>query len=286
MKALYIFILLSVCNIIFSQTTLTNRQLHNYNVGDTVQYGSPVTYCLASPPTNKERIVIQKQISTNSILYTFKENYNDMYGHYDWNKGTTTYTLQVSNLDSVAKYSEAEGYAMHMSCSEPLRYHDSVYVNSCNKNVNQRHYTLDTNYICRFLGTSKLIEGVGEFCNINEVINGDPCSFGKTLLYFHKVGENPCGNRVNISDAPVPVTKTKLSVYPTVVMDNKINIDYDREDIISLLIYTLDGKLIQQPNICCNIKTFSVNLNSGLYIFKFERENTHEILYKKIIIAE
>lgn len=286
MKALYIFILLFLCKIVFSQTILTNRQLHNYNIGDTVQYGSPVTFCLTYPPTNRERIVIQKQISTNSILYTFKENYNDMYGHYDWNKGTTTYTLQVSNLDSVAKYSEAEGYAMYMDCSEPLRYHDSVYVNGCNKNVNQRRYTLDTNYVCRFLGTSKLIEGIGEFCNIRTVVNGDPCSFGKTLFYFHKVGQSPCGKRINIADVPSPLIETELTVYPTIIMDNLVNITYDTNDNIAIDIYASDGKLVQQSNVSYNIKMFSVDLNPGLYILKIERKNKSEIVYKKIIIAK
>ena len=282
MRILYSFILLFFCKIILSQAVLTNRQLHNYNVGDTVQYDEPHNFC-GSPPKYTERIVIHKEINANDIIYTFKKNYKYMCGpSCMWSDGTTTYTLQVTDLDSAVKYIEVESL---INCLSQQTSQDSFYVDHCSKNINQRNYIMNTNPNCFLLGHSKLVAGVGEFYDITLKFNADPCHFIKNLFYYHKINEHPCGNRAQIgAEQPKPLVENKLLVYPNVIAGNMVNIECVNYDNLTLSIFSSDGKEIQQSKIYSGITSLNLDLNVGMYVLKFEASDTKEILYRKIIV--
>lgn len=284
----FVIIQLFFLKIVFSQVLLTNRMVYDYNIGDTIHYTEPTSNCSGHPGQHFEMVFLQKQVTTNNIVYNGILNYIDIFGGmFPTSTGSSTFSLQVNELDSVAKYPWS---GCPSGCLMPNyidTFTDTLYLNGENKNVNERRYNTTFGINCYKVGRGYLIEGLGDYYDLKVNENADQCIRGKILKFYHKVGEAPWGSRMSFtSDVGIKESlfENQLLTFPTVVEDNFLNIEYFGEGLIRVVAISSLGKEEQNYEISENKNRLKLDLNPGFYLFKFQRKDSNIMILKKIII--
>lgn len=279
-----VFLFQFVCS--YSQTTLTNAQVYNYSIGDTIQYSIPNAMCGTSPPYSRQFIVLQKNTSTNHIDYVVNSATVDGCGGCagsNWNS-TNTVTMSINNADSLAKHQLIYGHSLCITSQSV--YIDTNFVTTYGKLVNQRKFqnTANIGGCSVNYGISSLIEGVGEFYTLIVNQNGDPCHYARDIAYIHKVGEAPIGNRINF---PVGIAELssldEISLFPNPIVDGKIYLSNYNMSKVKVSIFTLDGKLIYEEESNSSVIEVNKVMVPGMYFVKCQKD-TNEAFVKKVLV--
>lgn len=288
MKARFIIILFLfqfVCS--YSQTTLTNAQVYNYSVGDTIQYTIPNALCGVSPSYSSRFIVLQKTVSANQLDYIVNQTTMDGCGGCagtNWNYNATL-TVTINNADSLVKHQLIYNHSLCIT-SQSL-YTDTNFVTTYGKQVNQRKF-LNTSNVggCSVnYGLSSLIEGVGEFYTLTVNQNGDPCYYAKNIVYVHKIGEAPFGNRIDFPTVGIKEMSSLdgITLFPNPIFNGKICLSNDKLLKVRVSITTLEGKLIYEEESNSSLIEISKEIIPGFYFVKCQIDSKESIV-KKVLV--
>jgi hypothetical protein len=243
-RVLYILLFFNSLTFLRGQTTLTNGQVFDYSVGDTIEYKITYDYCGATPPLNYQWVIKQKTISANQIDYTLKftqqDNCNECLGT-SWNKSYTKY-LTIANADSLANFTEAYS---HTPCLTNSTYTDSAFSDANGKMTNYRLFQPNHIGSCYPQSASAyLTEGVGESYILSVNQNGDPCGYQKYINYYHKVGEDPVGTHFKFT-VGVPIVSppyTEVIIFPNPTSGGNFTVANPKKDALDVRIISLMGQ--------------------------------------------
>lgn len=281
---IYRYFLLTVllCWSFFSraQTSITNRQMYNYTVGDTVQWSSPVNYC-AEGAKYEERVVLAKKEFTGYVIYTVKDTRKYQHSWLNLPDKIVTHDIRINDLDTAVLFTETPGYA---NCDYSAR-RDTVFTHtSLGKLVYGSVYYRGPSYACNQEGTSFFIEGIGEWYDLIFRINVDPCRFLRNLEFCHKVGEPVYGKPVIVP--PAAEVLPALSIYPTLISDHVLRIDYNGSEDIQAQFYATDGQLVGEETVRPGDNAFNLNVNPGIYIVRINSSDHFNGRVSRILIYD
>ncbi len=265
---------------------ITNRQMYNFNVGDTIQWSSPYSNC-GIPGKYEERVFVGKQEHAGYVLYTVKDTRlyrcNGQQCHLP--DKTVIHDIRINDLDTAVLFSETPvfpTYSYYMK-KDTIYTDESLGGKIVFGSVYYRHpYAY---YYDAMWGKTLFIEGVGELYDLKVVPNVDPCTVKRKLEFYHKVGELPYGKRVIEPPAPPPI-KEQLEIYPTFIADHVLHIDYKGEEDMQVQFSSTDGRIIGQELVKPGANIFNLNVNPGLYIVKFSSSNSLNGKFRRIIIHD
>jgi hypothetical protein len=269
-----------------SQVTLTNAQVFNYSVGDTIQFEIVHAWCPTKPTLYNQWVILQKTSIPNQITYILEEKRRDncngclgSYGNY-----SLTNTLVISNADSLAKYVEAYNTS---PCIPYGLYTESVFTDPNGKLTNLRTFQTNTmNPSCTPQNGSnaRLTAGVGESYYLS-VQNGDPCFFSKDFNYYHKIGENPVGTstKFTVGLKEVKPQENEITIFPNPTSDGNFGIENPAKDVLNIRILSVTGQELFAISSEENIIFIKPQLPPALYVISIHRASG-ENLIKKLII--
>jgi hypothetical protein len=197
---IFCFILLPLF-VLKGQTTLTNAQVYDYNVGDTIQglYNTPWAAGGMNPYTYQTQIITAKIFSTgnDTIFYTIKTNLYTPVSYYGSPAvhSTSTGIDTVTHLNSVAAQYNNSG---NQGCGGTT---DTTFTDSCG------YYHWQRKPVKVWIGcngppnieTTDLIKGVGHFYGYSTVNNAPEGHMDFSFVYSSK-GPNQCGRFVTAVD--------------------------------------------------------------------------------------
>ncbi|MBI3521127.1 MAG: T9SS type A sorting domain-containing protein [Bacteroidetes bacterium] len=250
MKRFYLFTVICLFSFrFFSQTILTNGMVYNYFVGDTIEYYIQAN---ASPFISYTITFTQKTIKADTLLYQVKEQYYQPPSCMTCSAsaGINTYSYQVTDLNS-----------------------------------NAIHFAL-TNTVCTIQYDSSYANGCGQVgLFYNYMYGQDPNHYmnTKTLTYYHKVGQPPCGANRMVMGLTSISSLSAISVYPNPSSQEKIYIDNANRLKLFISIMAPDGKLVYQAESSEKLTEIHKELATGIYFMKLQNVNG-ESLIKKLII--
>lgn len=251
----------------YSQTTLTNKQVYDFEVGDIIQSESSMNkYSSVTPPTYETKTILKKvfTIATDTVLtYTIKRDYYTPANCQGCNATYFTDTVKqiITDLNAVA-------YLNNLTTC--LDIHDTVYKDYGDKLVWERSPKEDITHNCfePTIETSKLIQGVGGPFYSRLEPEG-PISFDNILIYYKKSSES-WGYRVtSIKNKEVPDELSEIYPNPTT---NILNIRYP-EKFISYDLINCAGKSIRNEKINNHYIDLTA-VSSGIYILRLHERNS------------
>lgn len=278
--------LFALSNLCGSAQLITNRQMYNYNAGDTIQWSSPFSNC-GVPGKYEERVFLGKQENTGYVLYTVKDTrlYRCSGQQCYLSDKTVIHDIRINDLDTSVLFAETPTFPTHSYYMKK----DTIYTDESlgGKLVcGSIYYRHPFNYSDHVMwGKTLFIEGVGELYDLIVVINYDPCTVKRKLEFYHKVGERPYGKRVIEPPAP-PAAMEQLEIYPTFIADHVIHIDYTGGEDIQVQFSATDGRIVGEEVVKPGANVFNLNVNQGLYIVKFTSSNSLNGKFRRIMIYD
>lgn len=269
---LFLFILLAFEG--KTQTTLTNGEVFNYEVGDTFVLSRLIIH-EAHPSTLLDYttyVVIQKTNGANTFEYKIQRN--------------TQTDLNATNglLDTISPIYGTGGpvYCSLQPNIGPTYPLDTLWDEGLN--------SIDTDFCTVPIRTTNWIRHYGYYATANEIYGegigliyrrvpiASQDQFGnwhydvafESLIYCHKVNGTVCGSRVylGLNQALAP---PKVTIYPnpTVGIFN-LQVEEDNEQGLFSLFNTMGDKVIEEP-IGQNLSQINCfGLSSGLYFWRLE----------------
>lgn len=276
MKHLIVFLCLSFfTSELYSQVVLTNGLTYNYSVGDTIEYYTQVS---AGPPISYTVSYLQKTVKVDTIIYQVKQQYYQPPSCMTCSAsaGINTYTYQVTDLNSNAAH-----FALtNTVCTTQ---YDSSYTNGCGQIVNLRQTNWGPTCFEPDMYTSYLIEGVGLFYVYSYGLDPNHYNNSKTLTYYHKVGQVPCG----ANGMPLNISKhyssRSLSIYPNPVTQHQFFINNTQVEHLNISVFSIDGKEVY--SCYSNDKSIEINkeFESGIYFVRFKNSEGESFTNKLVI---
>lgn len=275
--------LLCWCFLATAQVSITNRQMYNFQVGDTIQWSSPFTLCWEQPKY-EERVILGKQEQTGYVVYTVKDTrkYRCLNSACNYPDKVVIHDIRINDLDTAVLFTETP---VRTSCDYRAK-RDTIFTNNAlgGRLVYGSVYYPGHAYACYLQGQAFFIEGIGEWYDLRFTINADACFYSRKLEFYHKVGEPVYGKRVIIP--PSAETAPKLDVYPTLINDYAVHIDYRGEKNMVAQIYALDGRLVGEETVKPGNNVFHLNVNPGIYFVRFTSTNSFNGELRKILVCE
>jgi len=277
MKRFYLYVVLSLFSFkYYGQTILTNGLVYNYSVGDTIKHYTQVN---AGPPISYTTTYTQKTVKIDTIIYQVKQQYYQPASCMTCSvsAGINTYSYQVTDLNA---------NAIHFTLTNTVctTQYDSSYTNGCGQIVNLRQNNWGPTCFEPDMYKSYLMEGVGLFYEYSYGQDPNHYTNTKTLTYYHKVGQAPCGGNGMPLIAKENSIFDKVSVFPNPVTNKKISIKNASREDLTITINSIEGKEILRFNLTSVDFDFNVKIESGLYFMKIQKSNSTDFTTRKIIV--
>lgn len=275
-----------LCSLFAVAQMVTNRQMYNFNVGDTVQWSSPFTLCW-QPGMYEERVFLGKQENSGYVLYTVKDTRKYQCGSCPFPDEVVIHDIQINDSDTSVLFSETPVFpnCIYNGKRDTFYTDESLGGKVVYGIIYGQHQTLSGGSSCEMQGSMLFIEGVGELYDLIVVRNFDPCVYKRKLEFYHKTGELPYGKRVIEPPAPPPPSQ-KLEIYPTVITDHVIFVDYEGEEDMQVQFSAIDGRIVGEEIVKRGSNSYNLNVNTGLYMVKFISPNSFNGKFRKIMIQD
>ncbi|MBA3681486.1 MAG: T9SS type A sorting domain-containing protein [Bacteroidetes bacterium] len=272
-KHLLFLVFISIITIAQGQSTLTNGQVYDFDIGDTLQIRYNTPWNSQVPYKYETRVVLSKTITTNSdsIIYTIKSTFYTPPSTFS----TSVITSTITNLSAIAPLYNNTSPCMGMLL-------DTMYFNSCGILVYKKYPGPSVSCTSQpFQQNTYLMKGLGgPYFDYFAVAGPPPENYYKIELIYYSKNIGTCGSLITTTK---DVEKNdEFYIYPN---PSTGRFTIKNASVIDQLIklFDLTGKLLLEQTTKGEITIDATYLKAGIY--NLQIKNLGAVLNKKLIIT-
>ncbi len=267
LKITLIILSLFFGNVSFSQRSLTNAQVYDFNVGDIIQGRHFMKYegnlsGFNGPPSYETHYILKKYTSklSDTVFYKIKREY------FTPKTCDTCFTSYLTDT-IVQSYSNLTQVAEHYNTTFKRSLKDTMYINTCHLKIWEKSPIVDSTKITDAIEHSTyLIEGLGG-PYFTKLEPKGPVYSEFVLTYFKKPNLT-CGTFVTASVNQI--NNFNVSIYPNPTKGNFTIKSEQPFTNATLKLYNVNGQMVHKTE---NIKSYSIEFQrnsqpSGIYFLQ------------------